>query len=62
MKFILKKKKKHTHTLPLDQMESDSVDHAGPPAEVERLQLLGDSLFVTPEVEDLHKDINSCFT
>ena len=34
------------------------MDHAGPPAEVEQLQLLGDSLFGTPEVEDLHKDLH----
>ena len=46
--------------MPLNPSESDTVViRADPPAEDEHLNLLGDSLFGTPEIEDLHKDLHA---
>ena len=45
--------------MPLNPSESDTVIHADPPAEDEHLNLLGDSHFGTPEIEDLHKDLHA---
>ena len=45
--------------MPLNPEESDTVIRADPPAEDEHLNLLGDSQFGTPEIEDLHKDLHA---
>jgi hypothetical protein len=55
----LEKKKKAENTLPLNPSESDTVIHADPPAEDEHLNLLGDSHFGTPKIENLHKDLHA---
>ena len=45
--------------MPLIPLESDTVIDAEPPAQDEKLHLLGDSHFGTPEIEDLHKDLHA---
>ena len=47
------------NNLPLIPEQSDTVIRADQPAEDEHLNLLGDSEFGTPEVEDLHKDLHA---
>ena len=61
-KFKKKKermKERKSNDTNVNKLRDSNTQPADPPAEVESVQLLGNLLFATPEVEHLHKDLQA---